>query len=546
MPHTIPISRRLARDCIACFALVAGLMLINAASARCQTTHPEPGLAPTPPMGWANWNHFFCDYDDQTVREQADALVATGMRDLGYKYVLIQECIAPRRDASGELVVDPVRFPHGMKDLVNYIHSLGLKAGTYTDIGPYTCFSNPRYQGSYGHEGQDARTFAAWGMDFVEMDYCNRVPEHTGREVYERMAAAIQDTGRPMLFYICSWGNERPWTWAQGKAQLWRIDADISSEKDRVEWANVVQRFESGAREAVFSAPNSWNDPDMLEVGNRGLNAVEAQTHFAMWAISAAPLWAGNDVAHMTQETKAIYTNAEVIAIDQDPLGAGVVKVKEDAAGLEVWSKPLGEPGSGTDAVLLLNLTDHPATVSLRWSELNLSGEVRVHDLYAHRDLQAGPESFQEELPAHGSLMLKVSGTYDWRRGVVYEAEWPGNVRSDAVSLLACPECSQGYAISMNGTGLGEPAAELQFNHVAVPEPGSYQLTVVYTDSPIQSDDLQLQVNQGPAKQIHIHDRVHGFETFSIPLNQGVNSLRFLYADDPGRSVNIDWIRISR
>ncbi len=263
-------------------AKIAGLFILFVGCCQLNFAQTTPAsaenLAPTPPMGWASWNHFFCDYNDQTIRNQADALVSTGMRDLGYRYVLIQECIAPGRDAKGELVVDPNRFPHGMKALVDYIHARGLKAGIYTDVGPYTCYPNPRYQGSFQHEDQDAGTFASWGMDFIEMDYCNRPAGHTGREIYERMAAAIRKTGRPMLFYICSWGNESPWTWAQGKAQLWRTDADISPDKDHVEWANVVKRFESNARHSVFNAPDSWNDPDMMEVGNLGLNLTEAQT----------------------------------------------------------------------------------------------------------------------------------------------------------------------------------------------------------------------------------------------------------------------------
>jgi alpha-galactosidase len=168
----------------------------------------QPGLAPTPPMGWASWNHYFCDYNDQSIRDQADALVSSGMRDLGYRYVLIQECLTQGRNADGSLIVDANRFPHGMKALVDYVHSRGLKAGTYTDIGVNTC-AGPPYQGSYQHEEQDAATFAAWGMDFVEMDYCNRPLGVTGRSIYERMAAAIQKTGRPMVFYICSQGSER-------------------------------------------------------------------------------------------------------------------------------------------------------------------------------------------------------------------------------------------------------------------------------------------------------------------------------------------------
>jgi alpha-galactosidase len=242
-------------------------------------------------MGWASWNHYFCDYDEKTIREQADALVSTGMRDAGYKYLIIQECIAPRRDTKGNLVVDSARFPSGIRELAAYIHKLGLKAGIYTDIGRNTCYPDPKFQGSYGHEQQDADTFAAWGIDLVEMDYCNRVETHSGRWVYERMAEAIKKTGRPMIFSLCSWGNEQPWEWAQGKAQMWRTDLDISFEKNHVEWDRVVRNFESGSAHSVFSGPESWNDADMLEIGNPGLNDTEAQAQMSMWAISPRRCW---------------------------------------------------------------------------------------------------------------------------------------------------------------------------------------------------------------------------------------------------------------
>jgi alpha-galactosidase len=535
------------RLAIVCLALLSCLTVGYSRKAFSQTgssPFPSPGLAPTPPMGWASWNPFFCDYNDQTIREQADALVASGMRDLGYKYVLIQECIAPGRNASGELIIDSARFPHGMKNLVDYVHSRGLKAGTYTDVGPYTCFPNPRYQGSYEHEAQDAKTFASWGMDFVEMDYCNRVPEHSGREVYERMAAAIQATGRPMLFYICSWGNESPWTWAQGKAQLWRIDADISGKENHVDWKDVVLRFESGARHAAFSAPNSWNDPDMLEVGNNGLSLLESQTHMSMWAISAAPLWAGNDLTHMTDSVRSIYTNPEVVAIDQDPLGAGVTKVKEDAVGLEVWSKPLGSIASGVDAVLLLNLTDAPSQVAVQWSDLNLSGKVLVRDLYTHETLGGQSVGYRATIPAHGSVLLKVSGTYMWSKGAIYEAEWPGNLRGDNAELLTCPECSNSYAISLTSTeGTSEPAA-LTFTHVVMPKAGKYWLSLYYADSHINTDKLRLRVNDDQPAPIAIRDFIYGSETVPVSLKEGDNSLTFSYADTAGRKVNLDRIGI--
>ena len=208
------------------FACAVHTMRAQLAAGQSGSLDPQQlgSLAPLPPMGWASWNHFFCDYDESTIRAQADALVSSGMRDAGYTYVVIQECIARERDSAGNLIADSARFPSGMPALVAYIHKLGLKAGTYTDIGEHTCYPAPQYQGSFGHEEQDARTYAAWGIDLVEMDYCNRVPAHTGRSVYEKMAAALRSTGRPIVFYLCCWGNEQPWEWAQGTAQMWRTD----------------------------------------------------------------------------------------------------------------------------------------------------------------------------------------------------------------------------------------------------------------------------------------------------------------------------------
>jgi len=366
-------------------------------------------LAPTPPMGWASWNRYFCDYDEQTIRDQADALVATGMRDLGYRYVIIQECIARDRDANGTLVVDAKRFPHGIASLADYIHSRALKAGIYTDVGPYTCFAEPRFQGSYNHEAQDAATFASWGIDLIEVDFCNKPDGHTGRELYERMAAGIHQTGRPMLLYICSWGKESPWEWANGVAQLWRTWGDISYQKNHVKWKDIVQNFEANAQHSEFSGPDSWNDPDMLEVGNAGITPVEARSHFSMWVISAAPLWAGTDLTHMDPEIRAIFTNPEVIAVDQDPLGAGPTNVRR-RDGVEIWEKPLSRKSGGAKAVLLLNLSARSAKATVRWSDLGLMPNASVRDLWSRKDLGQFNDGYTVKIPPHGSMLIKVSG----------------------------------------------------------------------------------------------------------------------------------------
>jgi len=496
-------------------------------------------------MGWASWNHFFCDYNEQTIHDQADALVSTGMRDLGYRYVLIQECIAPARNTNGELIVDPVRFPHGMKALVDYIHAHRLKAGIYTDVGPYTCFPKPLYQGSYGHEEQDARTFASWGMDLVEMDYCNRVPGHTGREVYERMAAAIHQTHRPMLFYICSWGNEDPWTWAQGKAQLWRTTGDISSEEDHVDWASVVENFQLNARQATFSAPNSWNDPDMLEIGNPGLNRIEEQSYFSMWAISAAPLWAGNDLAKMDAVSRNIYTSSEAIAIDQDPLGAGPTKVREDRKGLQAWMKPLGSIGSGASAVLLLNLTSVPSQVSVRWSDLGLSGKAEVRDLWAHQDLGQIAKGYRTQIPAHGSVLLKVKGSFSWAKGAVYEAAWPGNLRIGQTKYVVCHKCNGGYAVSLpSNNDVRNDGSSLDFTHIVVQESGRYTVIVYGIRSVSGNDIVRMQINTGLPEQILLLGRDGRSKSISVQLHRGSNSIRFTSAG--AHSVEIDRLKLSQ
>ena len=485
-------------------------------------------LAPTPPMGWASWNHYFCDYDEKTIREQADALVSTGMRDAGYKYVIIQECIASERDAQGNLVVDSSRFPSGMPALISSIHKLGLKAGIYTDIGLNTCYPKPRYQGSYGHEQQDADTFAAWGIDLVEMDYCNRVEEHSGRWVYERMAEAIKRTERPMLFYLCSWGNEQPWEWAQNKAQMWRTDLDISFEKNLVEWDRMVRNFESNSAHSVFSGPNSWNDADMLEIGNPGLNDAEAQAQMSMWAISPSPLLAGADLVHMSHRSREIYLNKEVLAVNQDALGAGAEKIASAGPGLEVWAKVLGSRTSGEYAVLLLNSTEHPKPMEVRWADLDLLPRVKVRDLWLHKDVSTASDSYQVVVPAHSAVLLRVSGKRSWQHGVVYEAEWPGVERIGAATLFPCAECSHGYAIALAENN--QPGS-LHISGIVVPEDGQYTLRVQYTRNGLEDKPIEIKVNGAKVKALALM-RSWNWVDIPIALRAGDNNITVSYAGE--------------
>ncbi len=501
------------------------------------------GLAPVPPMGWASWNHYFCDYNEQTIRKQADALVSTGMRELGYEYVVIQECIAPGRDNFGNLIVDSNRFPHGLKALVDYIHARGLKAGIYTDVGPYTCYPKPRYQGSFNHEEKDADTFASWGMDLIEMDYCNKPAGQSGRAIYQRMGDAIHKTGRPMVFYICSWGEERPWEWAQGIAQLWRTGSDISLVKNRVEWSHVVQNFESNARHAVFSAPDSWNDPDMLEVGTPGLTALEGRTHFSMWAISAAPLLAGADLTHMDANTRATLTNKEVIAVDQDPLGAGPEKISGHSGGVEVWAKPLESRTSGLQAVLLLNQTSSTQHVSIRWSDLGLASKVRVRDIWTHIDLGQFFNQYSAEVPAHGSQLLKVSGLLNWKNGAVFEAEWPGNVRQGGTRLLVCSNCSQGFGVSIGAIN-GQTSGSLSFKNVSVDKTGHYKIELTCVRNGSGNRTILVRLNHAPPLSVTAPTRERNWTTIPVILQDGVNTITVSYAGKG--TFNIDKMRLIR
>jgi len=482
-------------------------------------------LAPAPPMGWASWNHYFCDYDEKTIREQADALVSTGMRDAGYKYVIIQECIAPRRNTKGNLVVDSARFPSGIRELAAYIHKLGLKAGIYTDIGRNTCYPDPKYQGSYGHEQQDADTFAAWGIDLVEMDYCNRVETHTGRWVYERMAEAIKKTGRPMIFSLCSWGNEQPWEWAQGKAQMWRTDLDISFEKNHVEWDRVVRNFESSSAHSVFSGPESWNDADMLEIGNAGLSDTEAQAQMSMWAISPSPLLAGADLTHMSSRAVEIYMNREVLAVNQDALGAGAERIASAGPGLEVWAKVLGSRTSGEYAVLLLNSTEEPNPMEVHWTDLDLLPDARVRDLWSHKDVSTASDSYQAVVPAHGAVLLRVSGTRSWDHGVVYEAEWPGIERAGVAALFGCGECSRGYAVGL--ADKNRPGS-LHISNIVVPMAGLYTLRVQYVRNGIADEEIGIDVNGVKTKALALM-RSWNWVDVPITLQAGENDITLSY-----------------
>ena len=355
--------------------------------------------AATPPMGWNSWNIFGCDIDEKRIKEVADAIVQSGMRDLGYRYVNLDDCWQVARDPSGQIVADPARFPSGMKALADHVHSLGLLFGTYTCAGPLTCQGRP---GSFDYEVQDAITYAAWGVDFVKEDWCS-AEKMDARERYRVMHDAILKSGRPMLLSICNWGRQQPWVFGREVGTMWRTTDDIGDT-----FMRMLINLETNWPLAPYTGPFGYNDPDMLEVGNGGMSADEYRAHFSLWAMMAAPLIAGNDVRTMTEETRSILLNEEVIAVDQDPSVVAGVKVR--AGDVELWARPLTMPGGR--AVVLFNKTETPVPGGFAFEEVGLSGgEASVRDLWNHKDLGVFHDRFDApSVPPHGVVMLLVRG----------------------------------------------------------------------------------------------------------------------------------------
>jgi alpha-galactosidase len=357
------------------------------------------GLAKTPPMGWNSWNKFQTKIDDKTVRGIADAIASNGMKDAGYKYIVIDDGWEWKRDEKGSIVPNP-NFPD-MKALADYLHSKGLKLGIYSSPGPLTCAG---YEGSYGHEKQDAETYAAWGIDYLKYDWCSasRVYQETDmRAAYQKMGEALQKTGRPIVYALCQYGREHVEQWGPSvAANLWRTTGDIS---DR--YQSMMSNGTAEAELAPYAAPGHWNDPDMLEIGNGGMSATEYQTHFSFWAILAAPLLAGNDVRALDDATRKILLNKEVIAVDQDALGKQGHRIARDGE-TEVWAKPLT---NGAVAVALFNRGSSESEVRIKWADLQLNGKLKVRDLWAHADLGANGDGFTSKVASHGVVLLRVS-----------------------------------------------------------------------------------------------------------------------------------------
>ena len=387
--------------------LAAGALAVSAAvSLQAQSA------APTPPMGWNSWNHFAEHVTDADVRTAADLLVSTGMRDAGYVYVNVDDTWQGKRDAQGILHSND-RFPD-MKGLGDYIHSKGLKFGIYSSPGTRTCGG---YEGSFGHEAQDANMYASWGVDFLKYDLCSMqdpMRELTAKnngdttesfkmmiDAYRKMGDALKATHRPILYSLCQYGLGEVWKWGPSVgAQMWRTTDDIDDTYGRM---TIIGMEQAGL--APFAGHGHWNDPDMLEVGNGHMTADEYRAHMGLWALLAAPLLAGNDLSKMTAEDKSILMNKEAIAIDQDTLGKQAERVSQHGD-FSIWTKPLT---GGRLAVGMFNTAGDSRDVAFDLIQLGFAKGASLHDVWAGADLGHRTGTYSRNIAKHGSALLILS-----------------------------------------------------------------------------------------------------------------------------------------
>ena len=391
--------------------IIVGLACVSASGQKFDQ------LALTPPMGWNSWNKFGNAINEELIRQTADAMVSSGMKAAGYEYINIDDTWEGERDSRGFIQPDTQKFPSGMKALADYVHSKGLKLGIYSDAGAKTCGGKPA---SRGHEYQDARMYAQWGIDYLKYDWCG-CDDLKAEGAYMTMRDALYAAGRPMVFSICEWGNNNPWEWGGEAGNLWRTTGDIcpcfdcKTEHDTWYSWGVLQILDMQEGLRKHAGPGHWNDPDMLEVGN-GMTVNEDRAHFSMWCMLAAPLISGNDLQNMSKETSEILMNKAVIAVDQDKLGIEGFRYSTDGV-LEVWFKPLV---GGNWAMCVLNRGTNSQPVTFNWKKETVTDDLskrearfdtatyKVRDLWTKKGLGTTREILNAVVPGHDVLMVRL------------------------------------------------------------------------------------------------------------------------------------------
>ena len=385
--------------------LYLNIDLVNAQN----SVNPQIGGAPTPPMGWMTWNFFGTDINEGIIHEIADAMVNSGMVKVGYNYLMIDDGWQGGRDNKNNIVPDLEKFPSGIKALADYVHAKGIKLGIYSDAAQLTCAG---YTASFGFEEQDAKTFASWGIDYLKYDYCHAPSDsNTAKIRYKKMAEALKNSGRPIVFSICEWGERQPWLWAANVGgQLWRTTKDI-----RDSWKSLTYNLDINSNLEMYAGPGNWNDPDMLIVGLRGnkgpagdlggtgCNDTEYQSNMSLWSIMASPLIATNDIRNMNSQTKKILLNSEVIAIDQDQMGIQGEKKISDSV-WNIFVKPLS---NGDYAIAILNRSSKPQTAAINFSHLGLEGTYEIRDVWQH-EIIGKSKNFKGKVLSHETKLFRL------------------------------------------------------------------------------------------------------------------------------------------
>jgi alpha-galactosidase len=525
---------------------VAGLGAVVTATVAALVANPTPagalenGLARTPPMGFNNWNTTQCTsrFNETMIKGVADTFVSAGLKDVGYQYVNIDDCWAvpmtstsSGRDADGNLVADPTRFPSGIKALADYVHARGLKFGIYTSAGTKTC-NTLGFSGGLGHEQQDANLFASWGVDYLKYDNCNNQGVDAQTR-YKAMRDALHNTGRPITYSIVEWGRTGPpkvWEWGADVGNLWRTTGDITDS-----WSKMISIAHFNDDLAQFAGPGHWNDPDMLEIGNGGMTATEYRTHFSLWAIMAAPMLIGSDIRSASATTLSILKNTDVIAVDQDPLGRQGTLLSS-SNGLAVYNRVLA---NGDRAVVLLNETSATATVSTTTSAIGMGGgTVNLFDLWS-KARRTTTSAISASVPSHGVVMYRVSRPVAGNR---FEAE-NAVINQGVVEANHLGFSGTGFVNTNNVVGSG-----LTWT-VNAPAAGQARLTIRYANGTTTNRPMEVRVNGAVVAAAQAFDGTGNWDTWAnatvtAPLNSGTNTVQ-LTATTASGGPNLDFVDVN-
>lgn len=526
--------------------------LIVAASCSQPTVSSEPE-AHAPTMGWNTYNTFNLDINEQLIIEQAEAMANSGLKDAGYRYINIDDGYFGGRDPeTGRLLIHPVRFPNGLKGLVDHIHSLGLKAGIYSDAGTNTCGnywgkdSLANNVGLYGHDAQDCEMFFnELGFDFIKVDYCGGTTWQNyysigidEEERYRQIRQAMDETGRKDLrLSVCRWNY--PGTWVSEVGDSWRMSQDINCS-----WRSIRNIIDQSLYISAYASKGHYNDMDMLEVG-RTLSQEEDMTHFGMWCILSSPLIIGCDMTTMRPETLELLTNPELIALNQDPLGLQAYVAKDGGNGTYVFVKDIETLHGKTRAIALYNSTNEPQTIGIDYSTIELGGTVKVRDLFARADVETAADNISIEVPAHGTRIYRLESTQRIERSL-YEAETAYlseyQELHDAFSVATAyyekdAACSGGAKVVNLGR---KPKNDLRWLDVYSETGGEYEVTIDILPTPeaLQISEWDsnpggyqffLSVNDGVGNRVRI-DKDGTSATITVTLPAGSNVVR-LYDD---------------